>query len=117
MIRTEAGGTLKQKKDRFKVKKGDTFSYDNLDPEYFRESLNPAKKKPSKPSDTGRRIVYEEGEGGGIVPGVVVEHDVFGEGKVLSLEGRGEQRKAIVFFKEVGQKKLMLRFAKLRRIG
>ena len=117
LIRTEAGGTLKQKKDRFKVKKGDTFSYDNLDPEYFRESLNPAKKKPSKPSDTGRRIVYEEGEGGGIVPGVVVEHDVFGEGKVLSLEGRGEQRKAIVFFKEVGQKKLMLRFAKLRRIG
>jgi DNA helicase-2/ATP-dependent DNA helicase PcrA len=36
---------------------------------------------------------------------------------VIALEGRGEQTKAVVFFKEVGQKKLMLRFAKLRRIG
>ena len=32
------------------------------------------------------------------------------------MEGRGEQAKAVVFFPEVGQKKLMLKFAKLQRI-
>jgi DNA helicase-2/ATP-dependent DNA helicase PcrA len=60
--------------------------------------------------------VYEEGEGGSIVPGVTVEHEVFGEGKVLALDGAGLQAKATVFFPEVGQKKLVLRFARLRLI-
>jgi DNA helicase-2/ATP-dependent DNA helicase PcrA len=45
-----------------------------------------------------------------------VEHAIFGEGKVLALEGQGDQARAIVFFPEVGQKKLVLKFARLRRI-
>ena len=60
-------------------------------------------------------MVYDEGAAE-IVPGIRVEHPLFGEGKVISMEGRGEQTKAVVFFPDVGQKKLMLRFAKLRRI-
>ena len=61
-------------------------------------------------------MVYDEGAAE-IVPGIRVEHPIFGEGKVIAMEGRGEQTKAVVFFQEAGQKKLMLRFAKLRRIG
>ena len=64
-----------------------------------------------------QRIVYDEGEGGEIRPGIEVEHQQFGEGKVLSVEGEGLQARAVVFFPSVGQKKLVLRFARLRRIA
>jgi DNA helicase-2/ATP-dependent DNA helicase PcrA len=43
-----------------------------------------------------------------------VEHDRFGYGKILSLEGDGPNRKAVVAFDNGGQKTLLLKFAKLR---
>ena len=43
-----------------------------------------------------------------------VEHDRFGYGKILSLEGDGPNRKAVVDFENGGQKTLLLKFAKLR---
>ena len=49
-----------------------------------------------------------------IAAGVRVRHNQFGEGKVVATSGRGDRKAAIVFFKEIGQKKLMLRMAKLR---
>ena len=48
-----------------------------------------------------------------VQPGMVVRHDKFGTGKVLSCEGVGNNRKATVFFEGIGQKTLMLAFAKL----
>jgi DNA helicase-2/ATP-dependent DNA helicase PcrA len=42
-----------------------------------------------------------------------VRHDKFGEGKVLSIEGEGNSRKAIIFFDSTGQKTMMLSYAKL----
>lgn len=50
---------------------------------------------------------------GAIMPGMKVHHDKFGSGKVLQVEGNGDSRKAIVFFEGIGQKQLMLKFAKL----
>ena len=49
-----------------------------------------------------------------IQAGMEVEHDRFGKGKVISLEGTGPNTKATVFFPGVGQKQLLLRFAKLK---
>ncbi|MBQ1680461.1 MAG: ATP-binding domain-containing protein, partial [Bacteroidales bacterium] len=43
-----------------------------------------------------------------------VEHDRFGYGTILSLEGDGPNRKAVVSFDASGQKTLLLKFAKLR---
>ena len=48
-----------------------------------------------------------------IMVGMRVQHDKFGQGKVLGIEGAGDSRKATVFFEGVGQKQLMLKFAKL----
>ncbi|MBP5527516.1 MAG: UvrD-helicase domain-containing protein [Bacteroidales bacterium] len=49
-----------------------------------------------------------------IMPGMKVQHDKFGVGSVQAVEGNGDSRKAIVFFGNgVGQKQLMLKFAKL----
>ena len=43
-----------------------------------------------------------------------VEHDRFGYGQILSIEGEGPNRKAVVQFDTSGQKTLLLKFAKLR---
>ncbi|NLH52922.1 MAG: ATP-binding domain-containing protein, partial [Bacteroidales bacterium] len=48
--------------------------------------------------------------------GMQVHHERFGEGKVISLEGEGPNRKATIFFPGVGQKQLLLKFAKLKII-
>lgn len=53
----------------------------------------------------------------GIMVGMRVQHDKFGTGKVLAIEGAGDSRKATVFFEGVGNKQLMLKFAKLTVIG
>lgn len=54
---------------------------------------------------------------GGLVPdlqeGQTVEHERFGKGKVLKVEGNAPDLKATVFFPSAGQKQLLLRFAKL----
>jgi DNA helicase-2/ATP-dependent DNA helicase PcrA len=46
--------------------------------------------------------------------GMEVEHQRFGQGKVISIEGSGPNKKATVFFQGIGQKQLLLQFAKLR---
>lgn len=48
--------------------------------------------------------------------GMEVEHQRFGFGKVLAMEGTAPDIKTTVFFKELGQKQLLLKFAKLRII-
>ncbi len=45
--------------------------------------------------------------------GMRVHHDKFGYGIVKSIEGENNDRKAIVFFEAMGEKQLLLRFAKL----
>ncbi len=121
VIKTEGGRSFTQKPGRFSAGSGDTFSYDNVDPNYFKQSLSQSSRKQRTKTvkvepPSGRRVVYDEGEGQ-IVPGALVEHETFGEGKVLAMEGAGQHLKATVFFKSVGQKKLALKFAKLRLVG
>jgi DNA helicase-2/ATP-dependent DNA helicase PcrA len=45
--------------------------------------------------------------------GFNVEHQRFGKGKVIHMEGKPPNQKATVFFPNVGQKQLLLKFAKL----
>jgi DNA helicase-2/ATP-dependent DNA helicase PcrA len=47
-------------------------------------------------------------------PGTAVEHQKFGVGKILTMEGTGENRIAVVFFAGVGEKRIMLKYAKMR---
>ena len=46
--------------------------------------------------------------------GARVIHDAFGSGKIIALDGRGDNARAIVDFDSVGRKHLMLKFAHLR---
>ena len=54
---------------------------------------------------------------GKIVIGNIVEHNRFGRGEVISIEGNGPNKKAEIKFGTVGKKKLLLQFAKLKVIG
>ena len=127
VVRTEAGGELEQQTDRFSAGTGSTADYDEMDPHYYRKNLrgdgsqkqssDGLRRIESTEGGSGRRVVYDEGEGQ-IVPGARVEHSTFGEGKVQSVEGEGEKATAVVYFgSDVGNKKLKLKYAKLRVIG
>ncbi len=49
-----------------------------------------------------------------IAVGMLVEHERFGRGKVLNVEGKMPDLKAKVFFPNAGEKNLLLKFAKLK---
>jgi DNA helicase-2/ATP-dependent DNA helicase PcrA len=49
--------------------------------------------------------------------GMQVEHDRFGTGKVINMDGEFPNNKTTVFFEGVGQKQLLVKFAKLRIVG
>ena len=49
--------------------------------------------------------------------GNVIEHDRFGIGDVINIEGNGENTKATVKFHNVGTKQLLLKFAKFKVIS
>ena len=49
--------------------------------------------------------------------GNVIEHDRFGIGDVINIEGSGENTKATVKFRNVGTKQLLLKFAKFKVIS
>jgi len=48
-----------------------------------------------------------------IQEGMTVMHSKFGVGTVQHIEGEGDSRKALIYFEGVGEKQLMLKFAKL----
>lgn len=81
---------------------------------FVRKTAKPAQppagfeRKPSGPT-----MGNSPAEIDAIQTGMTVQHSKFGTGKVLSVEGSGDSRKAIIFFEGVGQKQLMLKFAKL----
>jgi DNA helicase-2/ATP-dependent DNA helicase PcrA len=54
---------------------------------------------------------------GDIIAGNIVEHNRFGTGTVLGVEGKGPDKKAEIQFATAGKKKLLLQFAKLKVIG
>lgn len=115
VVRTESGQSFDPDSRRFRNDTSEN-AYDTLDPHYYRRNLRedvvPTPKKPA----SGRRVVYDAEESAVITAGMRVEHQHFGEGKVLALDGNGPQAKATVYFDEVGQKKLILRFARLQRV-
>jgi DNA helicase-2/ATP-dependent DNA helicase PcrA len=60
---------------------------------------------------TGTRPTVE------VVAGDTVVHDKWGEGVVLTVSGRGTDAEATVIFEDAGQKRLLLAYAPLRKVG
>ena len=49
-----------------------------------------------------------------VQPGPLIEHERFGLGEVLKVEGEGDNAKATIRFKNAGDKQLLLRFARFK---
>ena len=77
-------------------------------------NMIPPKSKMKKVSEVSSKTNLFDGE---IVIGNFVEHNRFGTGEVVALEGKGPNKKAEIKFGTVGKKKLLLQFAKLKVIG
>jgi DNA helicase II / ATP-dependent DNA helicase PcrA len=108
VVRTETGATISQKNrdDDFDIPR-------NSDTEIEYDWRTPANTK--KPSSS---VTYEyEYDDDPYRAGVQVLHPTFGPGKILQRNGSGKDVRVVVFFKNRGQKTLMLRSAKLRIIN
>jgi len=44
----------------------------------------------------------------------MIQHQRFGTGKVIAVEGKGQNTKATVVFSNFGKKELLLKFARLK---
>lgn len=116
VVRTETGATITQKTDRYSLDEPSlktTSSGTNI--EYDWE--NPVNRYKGSKSASSTTIHYDYSEGDDpFQVGVRVVHAKFGAGKIISRSGLGMDSKVVVFFKERGQKKLMLRAAPLQII-
>ncbi|UIR57173.1 exodeoxyribonuclease V subunit gamma [Sphingobacterium sp. SRCM116780] len=102
-----ASGGFQGERIAWQQKESDSFSKPKPKP-FKTTSILPKAHTPSAgfaPSDTNNLQV-----------GMEVEHERFGFGKVVNLEGSKGELKATIFFKDLGQKQLLLKFAKLRII-
>jgi len=63
------------------------------------------------------RKMASEPSAGDLREGCTIEHQRFGVGRVLKIEGTGENAKATVEFRNAGTKQLLLKFAKFKVIG
>lgn len=110
VVQTETGATITQKKDRFESKSSDSSNYE-VDYDWKQSQTKKTYKSPSATI----QYDYEDGEDPFQV-GTKVIHNKFGPGKIISRTGLGTDAKVVVFFKNRGQKKLMLRAAPLQII-
>ncbi len=54
---------------------------------------------------------------GDLVVGNTIRHDRFGIGKVVAIEGSGDNAKATILFESFGSRQLLLKFAKYMIVG
>ncbi|MDR1226080.1 MAG: UvrD-helicase domain-containing protein [Prevotellaceae bacterium] len=80
-------------------------------PQYRQRSAAPVGNfKPMRKAGAGSFVASDAAN---IVVGAKVEHERFGAGQVLAVEGQNADMKATVAFAHAGQKTLLLKFAKL----
>ena len=89
---------------------------------YKKKTYSPTTKKFVTPKNLtninrAKNISINESDLSKIKTGMQVKHGRFGEGKVIAISGDGSNKKATVFFTGIGQKELLLKFAKLEIIN
>ena len=103
------------------------FGTETTRPQFTRQTTTPIFKSVYQQNIYGKKLASLKETGGDssfaaddsskIQTGMTVEHQRFGEGKVLKIEGEMPNIKATIFFHGSGQKQLLLKFAKLKIKG
>jgi len=94
----------------------------SLQKKKFQNNRQPAAKKNPNPMPKNLKKISDLGAGSGasdvkVRIGDRVEHSRFGSGNVVYMEGQGSNKKATIRFDKGGEKKLLLKFAKLKIIN
>ncbi|WP_299095207.1 UvrD-helicase domain-containing protein [uncultured Winogradskyella sp.] len=112
MLDASIFGDVEPNKVRFAKPKSPKFKKkETKKPEKFQIST-PKKLKPVSQTDTGANLFDTK-----LTVGNIVNHQRFGRGEVLKIEGVGGDLKAEIKFEGGATKKLLLRFAKLEIIS
>ena len=82
-------------------------------PSHFIPITEAVQQRRQVPEQKRTQKVGKEARPDQIYVGLRVYHDTFGYGKVVQTDGDGLDKKAIVTFDSVGNKTLLLKFAKL----
>lgn len=82
----------------------------------FKAEPKPKITAPRQPEPAAAPVADTAG-GSGLREGSVIEHQRFGVGRVVKIEGSGENQKATVEFKNTGTKQLLLKFARYKVIS
>lgn len=77
----------------------------------------PKKLVPLKARTGSNASDQRPADNAGIVVGNIVEHEKFGIGEVIAIEGVFPESKALIRFKTVGDKNLLMKYAKLKRLN
>ncbi|TVQ66516.1 MAG: hypothetical protein EA360_05415 [Balneolaceae bacterium] len=104
VVRTETGATITQKNSNESKENNQVADeYDYRKPLFSK-----------KPKQNTFEVEYDNDP---FYPGAVVHHNSFGAGKILQRNGTGRDTRIVVFFKQRGQKTLMLRAANLTLVS
>ena len=76
-----------------------------LEPDMIRVSTRQHVGAPAQPTVSAGQQVQA---------GQMIEHERFGLGEVIKVEGTGDNAKATIHFKNAGDKQLLLRFARFK---
>ena len=74
-------------------------------------------KRVAPSANTASTSLSAGGSANRVQQGQLIEHERFGLGEVLKVEGEGDNAKATIRFKNAGDKQLLLRFARFKVIG
>ena len=95
----------------------------------FRQQATPTSVRPvipqgmkrvsstKSPHNTSTNPISQASSNAPLCVGQIIEHERFGIGDVLRVEGVGDNCKATIRFRNVGEKQLLLRFARFKVIG
>lgn len=96
-------------------------NYSATEEDDFNKSLhtNPSprvtkKQKSSKQPSSAPDPNFQGDDLGSLKTGMEVEHNKFGTGKVLQIEGEGNNRKSVIYFNDYGQKTILLKYARMK---
>ncbi|MEX0944718.1 MAG: UvrD-helicase domain-containing protein [Balneolaceae bacterium] len=108
VVRTESGATIHQKS-----KSTSSDSSLSIESDFDLDWKTP-KGKTKADKELSFQYEYDNDP---FQPGTIIFHNAFGSGKILQRNGSGKDTRIVVFFKDRGQKTLMLRAANLKVIN
>ena len=109
----EESFSVENKKQQDSHKKTDNiFSSTSKKPN--NNNFKPLKKTSGKPIDQTNNSEFKIADPANLHVNMTIQHEKFGEGKIIEIDGKNDNAQATVIFSGFGKKKLLLKYAKIK---